>query len=164
MVTTSNWLDEVVVLNESKDENVPGDVSVYRSEGDAFRDIEASWVENREGFAFSATGVRLILGVGSSGEVVITRREECGEGAAIVLGWLQALATTTLETRNQVARNGRAILSRAEEAGALPRTVEGLLAYVGFPLVAPRDWVVPGCLLLLALIVVLLVLILVKLI
>lgn len=163
MVAALSWLDEVVVLNESKDENVPGDVSVYRSEGDAFNHIEAWWVENSEGFAFSASGVRLILGIGSSGEVIVARREECPEGPAIVLGWVQALAQTTLDARNRVAQNGRAVLSRAEEENALPVTIEGLLAYIGFPWVAPRDWFVPGCLILLALIAGLLVLILVKL-
>lgn len=163
MVTALDWLDEVFVLNESRDESVPGDISIYRSEGDGCGAIEAWWVENSEGFAFTATGVRLILGVGVFGEVIVTRREECSEGPAIVLSWLQALAQTTLEARNRVAQDGRAILSRAEEEGALPTSVEGLLAYIGFPWVAPRDWIMPGCLLLLALIAVLLVLILVKL-
>jgi hypothetical protein len=93
----------------------------------------------------------------------VARREECAEGPAIVLGWLQALAQTTLEARSRVAGNGRAVLSRAEEEGSLPSSVEGLLAYIGFRWVSPRDWFVPGCLLLLGLIAVLLVLILVKL-
>jgi hypothetical protein len=163
MAAALNWLDEVVVLNESKWENVPGDVSVHRSEGDAFNAIEAWWVENSEGFAFSATGVRLRLGVGPSGEVIVVRREDCPEGADIVRGWLQALAQTTLEARNRVAENGRAVLSQAEEERALPTTTEGLLAYIGFPWVAPQDWFIPGCLLLLAVIVGLLVLILIKL-
>jgi hypothetical protein len=162
MVTALDWLNEVVVFNESRDESVPGDVSVYRSDGDACANIEGWWVENSEGFAFTATGVRLVLGVGASGKVIVTRREECSEGPAIVLGWLQALAQTTLEARNRVAQNGRAILSRAEEDGALPTRVEGLLAYIGFPWVAPRNWFVPSCLLLLALIAILLVAILVK--
>ena len=162
MATALNWLDEVIVLNESKDEKAPGDVSVYRSEGDAFDDVESWWVENSECFAFTATGVRLILGV-ESGAVIVIQREECADGPAIVLGWLQALAQTTLEARNRVAQNGRAILSRAEEGGALPTTVEGLLAYIGFPWVTPRDWFIPGCLSLLVLIAILLVLILMKL-
>lgn len=163
MVTALNWLDEVVVLNESQEENVPGDISVYRSEGDACRDIEAWWVENSEGFAFSATGVRLVLGVTPTGEVIVARREVCPEGPAVVLSWLRALAQTTLEARYEVARNGRTILSRAEDEKALPTNVEGLLAYIGFPWVAPRNWFIPGCLLLLALIAGLLLLIVVKL-
>jgi hypothetical protein len=95
--------------------------------------------------------------------VIIARREECPEGSAIVFRWLQALAETTLEARDRVAQNGRAILSRAEEEKALATSVEGLLAYIGFPWVAPHDWFIPACLLLLALIAALLLLILVKL-
>lgn len=163
MSAALNWLDEVVVLNESRDEKIPGDVSVYRSEGDALNAIEDWWVENSEGFAFTATGVRLVLAVAPSGGVFVERREECAEGPAIVFGWLQALGRTTLEARDRVARTGMAVLSRAEEESALPDTIEGLLAYVGFPWVAPRDWFPAGCLLLLALIAGLLLLILVKL-
>ncbi len=163
MVPAPNWLDEVVLLNESSDERVPGDVSVHRSEGDALNSVEPWWVESSEGFAFSATGVRLVLDLGPSGEIIVVRREECPEGPAIVLCWLQALARTTLEARTQLAQGGSAILSYAEEEGALPTSLEGLLAYIGFPWVAPRAWFVPGCLLLLALIAVLLALILVKL-
>ncbi len=103
MATAPDWLDEVVVLNESKDETISGDISVYRSEGDAFRDIEAWWVESAEGFAFTATGMRLALGVGPSGEVIVIRREECSEGPAIVLGWLRVLAQTTLESFSRSA-------------------------------------------------------------
>jgi hypothetical protein len=163
MVATLNWLDEVVVLNESEDESVAGDVSVYRSEGDAVNALEDWWVENSEGFAFTATGVRLVLAVSPSRGVFVERREECPEGPAIVLAWLRSLGQTTLEARNRVAQNGRAILSRAEEEGALPETVEGLLAYIGFPWVAPRDWFIPGCLLLLAVIAILLAMVLVNL-
>jgi hypothetical protein len=162
MAAALNWLDDVVVLNESRDERIPGDVSVHRSEGDACSSIEAWWVENSEGFAFSATGMRLVLDIETSGQVVVVRREECPEGTAIVLGWLQALAQTTLEARNRVAHEGRAILSYAEEEGALPTTVEGLLAYIGLPWVPPRNWFMPSCLLLLALIALLLGLVLVK--
>jgi hypothetical protein len=163
MSTSRNWLDEVVVLNESPDESVPGDVSVHRSVGDALRTIEPWWVENAKGFAFTATGVRLVLKVAPSGEVIVARREEFSQGQAIVIGWLQALAQTTLEARRRVAGNGRVWLSRAEEEATLPTSVEGMLAYIGLPLVAPRDWLVPSCLILSALLALLLALILVKL-
>lgn len=163
MVTARNWLDEVVVLNESMDEMAAGDVSVHRSIGDALRAIEPWWVANAKGFAFTATGVRLVLGVAQSGEVIVVRREEIAEGQAIVCDWLRTLAHVTLDARRRVAGSGRAWLSRAEEETALPTSVEGMLAYIGFRWVAPRDWFVPSCLTLLALLVLLLALILVKL-
>jgi hypothetical protein len=144
-----DWLDEVVLLNESKSESVAGDVSVYRSEGDACASIEDWWVTNSEGYAFTATGVRLVLEVGSKGEVIVARREQCREGPAIVQGWLEALVQLTLDTRRRVAAERGVSLSRAEEAGAMPTSVEGMIAYVGFPWVPPSNWFMPGCLLLL---------------
>lgn len=158
-----NWLDDVVLLNESKEEHAPGDVSVHRSEGEALSEIEGWWVENEEGFAFSAAGERLVLAVGPTGGVFVARRETCPEGPAIVLGWLRALAEARLKARSRAAEDGRAILGRAEEEEALPDSVEGLLAYVGFEPDAPRSWIVPGSLLLLALIALLLVVIVVQL-
>ena len=156
-----NWLDEVVVINDSEDERYAGDVSIHRSEGDALSGLEAFPVAQGEVHAFTASGVRLTLDI--SGEVVfISGREECPDGPEIVLSWLQALARTTLEARIRVAEGGRVILSRAEEEGALPDTLEGLLAYNGFPWVAPRDWFVPSCLLLLAIIAALLTFLAVK--
>ena len=151
-----NWLDEVIIVNESNDERIAGDVSVYRSEGDALNNLEAWWVENSEGHAFSATGNRLVLGVGASRMVVVVRREECREGPEIVLECLRSHARDVLQARQRQAQEGRAILSRAEEEGQLPTSVEGLVAYIGFPWTKGPDRFFPGCLLLLAIIVVLL--------
>lgn len=161
MADTLNWLDEVIIVNESKDERVAGDVAIYRSEGDALSAMEAWLVADGGVHAFTASGCRLVLDI--SGEIVfVSHSEECPEGPELVLGWLQALARTTLEARKRVAEAGRVILSRAEEEGALPHTVEGLLAYIGFPWVAPRDWFLPSCLLLLVTIAALLLYILIE--
>lgn len=159
----SNWLDEIVVVNESKEERLPGDVSLYRSVGDACEALEYWWVKNGEGHAFTASGIRLVLAAEQNGLVTVAAREACPEGPAIVSSWLVSLAETALEARRRVAQNGRAILSEAEEAGALPTTVEGLIAYIGLPWTAPRDWFVPGCLALLAAIALMLAAILIKL-
>jgi hypothetical protein len=163
MAEPLNWLDEVIIVNESADERVPGDVSVYRSENEALIGIESWWVKDGEGFAFTATGVRLTLGIGPFNEVDIIGREPCPEGPEIVLGWLHALAVATLEARSRAAATGRVFLSEAEEQGALPATVEGLLAYTACPRIPGRDWLPIGCTLLLAVIAVLLMLILLKL-
>ncbi len=148
-----DWLDGVVVVNESKDENLPGDVAIYRSEGDACAAFEDWWVKSSEGHAFTATGVRLILKIGPSGEVIVDRRETCAEGPTIVRLWLQALALTTLEARKRVASQKRAHLSSAEVEALLPTSIEGLIAYIGFPWTPPRSWFVPGCLVLLLLVI-----------
>lgn len=57
----NGWLADIVVVNENRDEATVGDVSVYRSVGEACRALEHWWVENGEGFAFTASGDRLVL-------------------------------------------------------------------------------------------------------
>lgn len=151
MVARLNWLDEVIIVNESNDERVPGAVSVHRSEGDALNSLEDWWVANSEGFAFTASGLRLVLDV-TDGGVVISRREECSDGSEIVLVWLRSHAQAVLAARQRHAQQGRTILSRAEEEGHLPASIEGLLAYIGFPWTSGPNWFFPGCLLLLAII------------
>ena len=163
MSAPTNWLDEIVVVNESKEERLPGDVTIHRSIGDACEALEHWWVKNGEGYAFTASGVRLVLSAEEGGLITVAYREECSEGPALVLSWLTSLAETALQARRKVAQNGRAILSEAEEAGALPTTTEGLIAYIGLPWIAPRDWFIPGCLALLTTIAVLLAALLIKL-
>lgn len=163
MDSRPDWLDEVVLLNESRSVDAAGDVSIYRSEGEACAAVEAWWVKNSEGFAFTATGVRLVLGVGSKGAVVIVRREPCPEGPAIVRAWLEALMQTTLSARKMVASEGKSHLSEAEVAGALPTSVEGMIAYVGFPWVPPNNRFAFGCLALLATIATLLIVLVIRL-
>jgi hypothetical protein len=45
-------------------------------------------------------------------------------------------------------KNGGSALSQYEVYGELPKTVEGLIAYIGFPWIARRNWLAPGCLIL----------------
>lgn len=56
MADRLNWLDEVIIVNDSKEERVAGDVSVYRSEGDALGHMEAWAVADSEVHAFTANG------------------------------------------------------------------------------------------------------------
>ncbi len=122
---------------------------VFLSEGEACRYLEPEWVQESEGFAFSASGLQLQFGLGASGEAVVSGRAEHPEGSLIVLDWLRAHAQVLLESRSRQAERGQAILSRAEREGDLPESVEGLLAYIGFPKPSGPSWFFPGCLLLL---------------
>jgi hypothetical protein len=122
------WLNDIVLVNESRAEDEPGDVSLFLSAEEALRWIEDWWVEDGEGFAFSAAGERLVLGVGTNG-VEIVRREPCAQGEAIVLRWLRARAEHMLGRRRALAEDRTCRLAPFEERGALPGTVEGLLAY-----------------------------------
>ena len=124
-------LADIVIVNENKDEASAGDVSVFRSASEACAWLEHWWVEDGEGFAFTATGDRLTLGVDDEAVVVIGR-QATPDGPAIVREWLRASALAVLEARRAKARKGRATLSRVEEQGLLPTSVEELIAYVGF--------------------------------
>lgn len=155
MSARPTWLDEVVILNDSDgtsiEESMPGDVSMYRSEGDALRALEPWAVKDSQIFAFNAAGKRLVLGLGSAGQVIVVRREDCSDGSEIVLKLLTSLAQTTVDARVRIAQKGKVVLSGYEQDGALPTTIEGLIAYIGFPWTSPRNWLAPGCLLLLVL-------------
>lgn len=129
-----NWLEDVAIVNESRDERVAGGVLVFRNAGDACSHLEHWWVENAEGFAFTALGDRLILGVDPSGRVVVERREACMDGGEIVESWLRHSAGSVLAARRHrsAARWRTTKLGEVEARGVLPDTIEGLIAYIGF--------------------------------
>jgi hypothetical protein len=121
-----HWLDGVMIVNESASEETPGDVMVFRNQRDACGYLEDWWVRDGEGYAFTARGERVRLAaIGTS--VVVDGIEPCAEGEEIVRRWLMSAASALLQ-----ARRGRAEGRKVEQAGVLPTTVEGLIAYVGF--------------------------------
>jgi hypothetical protein len=128
----NDWLADIVVVNESRDVATAGDVSVFRSAGEACISLEHWWVDNGEGFAFTAAGNRLTLGVDDNDRVIVTGQEATPGGTEIVLGWLRAYAAAVLDARRAKAKKGKATLSPSEESGLLPTSIEGLIAYVGF--------------------------------
>ena len=86
---------------------------------------------DREGFVLTATGEQAKLGL-KDGRVVPIGCEPLVGGGAIVERWLTAAASTVLAARRERAQRGRAVLSPSEQKGALPTSLEGLLAYIGF--------------------------------
>ena len=126
------WLCDIVIINESREEGIAGDIAVYRSVGEACRAVEPWWVEGREGYAFTASGDRLIFGVDAFNRVVVNGRERCAEGPQVVERWLNAHAASVLEARKHRAQKGTDILGRCEEQGLLPKSVTALIAYSGF--------------------------------
>ena len=127
-----DWLTDIVVVNENASEPAAGDVSIFRSEGDACQWLEHWWVESGEGFAFTAVGDRVLLEVESNRRVRAAGREPTAGGKEIVLQWLRARAASVLAARRAKAARGSAALAPFEERGELPASVEGLIAYVGF--------------------------------
>lgn len=127
---TDNWLSEIVVVNESSDEAVAGDVSIFRHAGDACAHLEYWWVEDNEGFAITAAGHRIELGVGPKREVIIAGMEEVPSGTDVVRSWLHSIANGVLEERTRGAEMGKMRLSPLEAHGDLPTSPEGLIAYI----------------------------------
>lgn len=127
-----DWLDDIVLVNESPDEASAGDVSLFRSIGEACRHLEHWWVEGGRGFAYTAAGDRLTLGVDNRDRVIATGKEHVPGGAEVVLGWLRHSAAVMLDVRRAKAVKRKKILSPSEERGELPSSVEGLIAYIGF--------------------------------
>lgn len=127
---TDNWLSEIVVVNESSDEAVAGDVSIFRHAGDACAHLEYWWVEDKEGFAITAAGHRIELGVGAKRDVIIAGIEEVPTGADVVQAWLHSLASFVLMERTRKAKKGKVRLSPSEADGHLPTSSEGLIAYI----------------------------------
>src|ERR1041385_9146166 len=103
----NDWLAGIVVVNESRDEATAGDVSVFRSAGEACKSLEHWWVENGEGIAFTAMGDRLTLGVDDRNRVIATGQHNAPEGREIVLAWLRTHAAAVLDARRAKAERGK---------------------------------------------------------
>ena len=132
MIECSDWLHDVVLVNESRAIDLPGDITLFRSEGDACGHLEPWWVAEGEGFALSGAGEQVVLGVKGKSVVVVERKAARVEDEAILHAWLTAAATAVLAARRKRAKCGRAALGAQEQDGLLPATKEGLIAYVGF--------------------------------
>lgn len=131
MNDSPNWLDDVVVVNESSDPKLAGDVQIYRSEGDVSRQLEHWYVGDVEHLALTGTGHKATLGLRDK-LVVVERVEPFPAGPAMLNAWLTATAQHLLSTRTERARKGKAELGALEARGVLPTSIEGLIAYIGF--------------------------------
>jgi hypothetical protein len=96
MIRDLDWLDDIVLIAEGASETAAVGATIFRSEGESCRYLEPWWVEQAEGFAFSASGQRLMLRVDGA-RVVVAERVACEDGHAIVL---LASATSVLNARD----------------------------------------------------------------
>ena len=125
-------LAEIVVVNENRDPAAAGDVTIFRNADAACRYLEHWWVEDGEGWAFTASGERLTLGVNEREQVVVLDREPAPDGLDLVHQWLRVAASAVLEARRSKAARGKVIPNASEEDARLPASVKDLIAYVGF--------------------------------
>ena len=127
----ADWLRDIILVNEGGSRLGPGDLSLFRSAGDACRYLEPWWVEERHGHAFTASGEAVTLAT-DGGQVVVQGYEAHPDGPAVVHAWLRHSAAAILEARRHKAAKGKIRLGHAEDAGVLPTSIEGLIAYIGF--------------------------------
>lgn len=124
-----------VVVNESRDIRIVGDVSVFEDAEAMCRWLEPWWVEDAEGFALSATGERILLGVAGP-HVVVTGREAMPDGPEIVRAWLEAEAAAATARRKHGDRITRMqqLSTGGEDETRDPstKTVQELIADIGF--------------------------------
>jgi hypothetical protein len=109
-------LDQVTLVNESRAETEPGDVSVFRTPQAACAYLESWWVEQGEGFLLTAGGDRLLLT--SHPSVSVRTREPHPDGDRLVRLWLAHLAHHIRQAR--------------KDAGPPTAALQDLIAYVGF--------------------------------
>ena len=130
-------LADIILVNESRDENEPGDVAVFRNVDAMCGYLEHWWVEEGYGFAFTATGQRIRLEVDDHDRVRVAAKEDVADGQLIVRRWLESQASAVLKARRAKASQRRLFarrvpLSDFEQRGELPQSIEGLIDYVGF--------------------------------
>ncbi|MXO86516.1 hypothetical protein GRI38_10815 [Altererythrobacter aurantiacus] len=125
------WLRDIIVINDSRGIANAGDVTLFRSAGEACRYVEPWWVKEDQGFVLTADGQKVTLGIDGR-DVIVRRYEDFPDGRAIVLRWLQYSAQAILTARRHKAQSGKILLGETEASGILPATVEGLIAYIGF--------------------------------
>lgn len=131
MAEPPTWLDDVIIVNESDDPAVAGDVQIYRNEGDLGRDLEAWYVADVPHLALTGSGQKATLGVRDR-RVVVERVEPFAGGPGLVTSWLEASARRLHAVRAERELKGKAHLGKLERRGVLPASTEGLLAYIGF--------------------------------
>jgi hypothetical protein len=131
MNSESNWIDDVIVLNENGDPSVAGDVQIFRNEGEVERQLEDWYVNEVDHLALTGTGRKATLGLRNR-MVVVERLEPFAEGPTLLYLWLRASAQHLLSVRTERAHKGKGHLGSLEAEGVLPDTVEGLIAYIGF--------------------------------
>ncbi|MBJ3762187.1 hypothetical protein ILP92_05450 [Maribius pontilimi] len=131
---SQDWLQDVIVCNDSPSYDTPGDVTVYRSAEDLCIAIEP-WRVEGVGHILNGHGQRIRLMLRD--EAVLAELDEGGTADPETLrSWLRhaARAVHAARVHRAEAKGGwfsaRAGLGAREAEGVLPDTIEGLLAYI----------------------------------
>lgn len=131
-----SWLSDVAVLNESNEYAVPGSISTYRNISEMCSSLEA-WMVEDGGIGFALNGLGQTIKLEIEGEQVVGSVVEDSEPDLVTLTiWLRSAAEAVQEARKSKSQKkpwffcSPPMIGKAEVAGAMPDTIEGLLAYI----------------------------------
>ncbi len=110
-------LADVTLVNESAQEDAPGDVTLFRTTADACAHLEPWWVDDEEGFVINGAGQRILLGH-ENGRVVPRLRLDAPGGPGLVAAWLQAAVADVRRVRG--------------DGGPASDDIADLIEYIGF--------------------------------
>lgn len=128
---SENWLSDVIVINETNNSEDVGDLSIFRSLGDACRKVEP-WYADEVNF-YALNGLGQSLEFTSSGYTTkASTLTEVEPNPHLLLFWLSQSAKDVFEARQYKASKNELVLGLAESSHILPSTIEGLIAYIGF--------------------------------
>ena len=136
-----DWLADVVVINDTDAYGLAGDVQIFRNVGELIDYLESWYVEeNHEHYILTGTGRPMKLGLeersswrGTWKDIVVADDgAEQPSDVETLMTWLTAMAEHLRGLRQKQAEKGKVVLGDREKDGALPSTVEGLIAYIGF--------------------------------
>ncbi|MBE1296711.1 MAG: hypothetical protein GJ678_10815 [Rhodobacteraceae bacterium] len=133
---SKSWLYDVVVFNESEEYALPGDVSIHRSIEEMCSGMEA-WMVEGGGIGFCLNGLGQVIKLEMDGDQAVgSVVEEAKPDLDTLTIWLRHVAKDVQQTR--LAKSNKKLwfiwspttLGKVEAEGALPETIEGLLAYI----------------------------------
>lgn len=127
---SKNWLSDVTVINETNNIQDVGDLSVFRSLGDACLKLEP-WYVDEDFHALNGLGQSLEFSAsGFTTKATIVSGLE--PNPHLLLSWLSQSAEHVFKAREYKATKNKLVLGQAESSHVLPITIEGLIAYIGF--------------------------------
>lgn len=126
-----SWLSDVTIINETNGNENVGDLSVFRSLGDACLKLEPWYVDEVNIHALNGLGQSLEFSAsGFTTRATIVSGLE--PNPQLPLSWLSQFAEHVFDARKYKATKNKLVLGKSESSHVLPTTIEDLIAYIGF--------------------------------
>jgi len=131
MTSERNWLNDIIIVNENNTNAEVGDLSIFRSLGDACRKIEPWYANEVTYFALNGMGYPVKFFADGNLTKATIQQEEL-QDLPTLNGWLRSSAQSIFSARQFNAKRNKLILGELESKGTLPTSIEGLIAYHDF--------------------------------